>query len=95
LSWVVAGYDAYFAWRYWEVFQSWEWNALARWLALACGLGALLAVKAALLVFALGVAVHCRRCQHWLEVPLTLIVSCVHLVLGALYAIGHLQPLWQ
>lgn len=91
---LVALYDSYFAWKYRAVFHLWEMNPLARWMVGTWGLNALLSLKMALLVFALGVACHCHRLRHRLEVPYTLVISGVHLTLGAQYVAGYLQPVW-
>jgi hypothetical protein len=94
LAWVfvlgIAAYDVYFAWQYRVAFHEWELNPVARWAAGLYGLGAVVALKAALLTFALGVAWHCHRIRHRLEVPYTLFVGGVHLLLSVHYLVAHL-----
>jgi hypothetical protein len=94
LAWVfvvaVAAYDVHFAWYYRECFDAWEMNPLARWGARLGGLEAVLALKAGLLLFAVAVAAYCHCRRHWLEVPYTLIVGSVHLVLSVHYLVGEL-----
>ena len=97
LAWLfvvlVALYDSYFAWRYRAVFQLWEINPLARWMAGNWGLTAVLTLKMTLIFFALGVAFYCRYLRHRLEVPYTLVIGGVHLTLGAQYIAGFLRAL--
>jgi hypothetical protein len=85
---VVSAYDVHFAWRYRAVFDAWELNPVARWVAGLFGLGALFAAKAALLVFAVAVAAYCQRLRHRLAVPYTLSVSGMHFVLSLHYLFG-------
>lgn len=48
------------------------------------------ALKLLLLSFALGVAAYCHRRHHRLEVPLTLAVSGIHLLLSVRYLVEQL-----
>jgi hypothetical protein len=97
LAWIfvlgVATYDVYFAWQYRVAFQTWEMNPMARWMARFCGLGGVVALKSALIVFAVGVAAYCHRLRHRLEIPYTLFVSGVHLVLSLHYLLGQLRTI--
>jgi hypothetical protein len=86
----VSAFDAYFAWRYRELFQEWELNPLARALAHSHGLAAVLTVKAAVTLFALSVALYCRHRQR-LDAFYTLTVCGLHLLLGFHYLAGYLQ----
>jgi hypothetical protein len=86
----VAAYDAHFAWRYRSAFDAWELNPLARRVAGACGLLAVLGLKAGLLAFAALVGLYCHLCRHRLAVPYTLTVSGVHLALSLHYLLGGL-----
>jgi hypothetical protein len=92
---LVAAYDGYFAWSYREVFQTWEVNPFARGMAQACGVAAVLTLKAVSFLFAMAVAVYCRSRRHRLETPYSLAVGGAHLTLGVLYVAGHLEPLWR
>lgn len=85
----VAGYDVYFAWQYRAVFHVWELNPLARWIAHDYGLNALFAFKMVLLGFVVSVAVYCHFRRHYLELPYTLIVSGIHVLLSLHYVIGQ------
>jgi len=87
----VTVYDVYFAGQYREVFQVWELNPLARWMASLCGLAAVCGLKLSLIGFAATVAVYSYRCRHWLTAPYTAFVSGVHLLLSLQYLIGHLR----
>jgi hypothetical protein len=89
----VTAYDVYFAWQYRALFETWELNPLARWAAGNCGLGAVFGFKAAVAVFAVAVAACCHLRRHWLEVPYTLFVSGVHLLLSAYYVVGQFRPI--
>src|SRR5262249_31834758 len=86
----IAAYDVYFAWQYRLAFDEWEMNPVARWAAGLYGLGAVVALKAALLTFAVAAAWHCHRIRHRLEVPFTLFVGGVHLLLSVQYLAVHL-----
>jgi hypothetical protein len=86
----VASYDVYFAWRYRAVFDVWELNPLARWMAQCYGLAAVFGFKITLLGFAVVVAALCHHYRHRLELPYTLIVSGVHVVLSVHYVLGQL-----
>ncbi|MGH7174109.1 MAG: hypothetical protein ACRELF_14665 [Gemmataceae bacterium] len=85
----VAVYDVYFAWRYRDVFQLWELNPLARWIAHDFGLNVLFTFKTVLFGFVAAVAVYCHCRRHYLELPYTLVVSGIHLLLSLHYVIGQ------
>lgn len=87
LIFVAAAHDAVFAWENQEDMGSWELNPAARWL-LGGGLGYLLVIKFAGLLFAMAVAFYCRRCRHTLQLPLTLFVGGLYLFLSLHYLIG-------
>lgn len=93
LAWVfilaVYTYDVYFAWQYRSAFQLWELNPLARWIANDYGLNVLFLFKWLLLGFVVAVAGYCHLRRHYLELPYTLIISVVHLMLSVHYVIGH------
>jgi hypothetical protein len=87
----VAAYDAYFAWRYAAVFDVWEINPLARFVAGQFGLGAILALKVLLLTFAAVVAVICHHSRRRVTTLLfTACVGAVHLALALNYLVGYL-----
>jgi hypothetical protein len=75
----VAAYDVHFAWQHRKLFQVWEANPVARWIAAGYGLAAVFGLKTALLGFAVAVAAYCHYLRHRLEVPYTLIVWTAHL----------------
>jgi hypothetical protein len=84
----VSAYDIAFAWHYRAVFDAWELNPVARWMAHLYGLGVVCWVKAILIAFALWVAMYCHRLRHRLEIPYTFTVWTVHLALTAQYVRG-------
>jgi hypothetical protein len=84
----VAGYDVYFAWQYRAGFIEWEMNPLARWIYQDFGLTTLFLLKVGMTVFAIAVATYCHRRKHRLELPYTLIISGVHLLLWLHYLLG-------
>lgn len=86
---VVAVYDVYFAWQHRAFFNVWEMNPFARWIAQDFGLNVLFLLKIGLLVFGAAVAAYCHVRRHYLELPYTLIVSVVHLLLSLHYLIGQ------
>ncbi len=90
---VIAGYDVYFAWQYRAGFDIWEMNPVARWVAQDFGLTSLFILKIAFLGFGMLVAVYCRFRRHYLEIPYTLAVSGIHLVLSLHYLMGHMIPI--
>ncbi|HTU17097.1 MAG TPA: hypothetical protein VMG10_03480 [Gemmataceae bacterium] len=93
LAWVfvffVAGYDVYFAWQYRAVFHTWELNPLARWIVHDYGLNTLFLFKMVMFGFVVAVAAFCHFRRHYLELPYTLIVSGIHLLLSLHYVIGR------
>jgi hypothetical protein len=92
---VVSAYDSYFAWKFRAVFQEWELNPLARSLAQCHGVEAVLVFKAAVMLFALSVAIYCHRHRQWLNAFYTLAVCSVHLALGYHYLTAYLQDPWH
>jgi hypothetical protein len=90
---IIAGYDLYFAWQHRAFFHIWELNPLARWIAQDYGLTVVFAVKIVLLVFGVAVAAYCHLRRHYLELPYTLIVSGIHLLLSLHYIMGHVIPI--
>lgn len=89
---MIAGYDAYFAWQYRAGFHAWELNPVARWLAQGYGLRFVLGLKIALLAFGISVAAYCHFRRHYLELPYTLIVSGIHVLLTLHYALARVLP---
>jgi hypothetical protein len=89
---VIAGYDVYFAWQYRECFHLWEMNPVARWIAQDFGLTFVFGLKIAFLAFGLSVAAYCHFRRHYLELPYTLIISGIHLLLSLHYVMGHMIP---
>jgi hypothetical protein len=87
----VAAYDAHFAWQYRAEFTDWELNPVARWCAQQGGLEVVFACKAGLLLFAFGVAAYCHFSRHRLEIPYTLVVSGLHLMLSVHYLVWQLR----
>jgi hypothetical protein len=51
------------------------------------------AVKIVFLVFGVAVAAYCHFRRHYLELPYTLIVSGIHLLLSLHYVMGHVIPI--
>ncbi|MBM4071763.1 MAG: hypothetical protein FJ271_22975 [Planctomycetes bacterium] len=88
---LAAAHDASFAWENRHDMASWELNPVARWL-LSGGIGWLLVVKFTGLFFAMAVVFHCRRRRHAFQLHLTLIVSCLYLLLSLHYLIGSVTP---
>lgn len=88
---LAAAHDAHFAWENRQDMATWELNPAARWL-LRAGIGYLFAVKFAGLFFAMAVAFHCRRRRHVLQLPLTLLVGCLYLLLSIHYLIASSTP---
>jgi hypothetical protein len=86
----VAGYDVYFAWQYRAGFHEWELNPLARWIAKDFGITTLFLLKLAMMVFVVAVAAYCHRRKHRLELPYTLIISGVHVLLWLHYLFGSI-----
>jgi hypothetical protein len=93
LAWVfvvfVAVYDVYFAWEHQAFFDVWELNPFARWIAQDYGLNVLFLFKIGMLGFGVVVAAYCHLRRHYLELPYTLIVSVVHLLLSLHYLISQ------
>jgi len=88
----VAAYDTYFAWQHWAVFDAWEMNPLARWVAGHFGFGVLCGFKAAAVAFSALVAVACYRYRRWLTTCIyTTVVGGLHLGLSLLYVFGLLN----
>ncbi len=85
---LAAAYDARFAWTYREVIASWEMNPLARWLAAHFGLGAVLALKFAGLIFAACVAAYYGRLRKWAAWALTVTVALAYALLTVHYYLG-------
>ena len=86
----IAGYDLYFAWHYRDFFHFWELNPVARWIAHDYGLTVVFAVKIVLLAFGISVAICCHIRRHYLELPYTLVVSGIHVLLSLHYVMGHM-----
>jgi hypothetical protein len=95
LAWLfilgVAAYDLYFAWHYRAVFDLWELNPVARWMAGIYGVRAVIAAKAILIGFVVSVAAYCSRSHHWLTIPYTAFAGAVHLALSLQYILGYLE----
>jgi hypothetical protein len=91
---VVSACDCYFAWKYRAVFHEWELNPVARALVQRHGVEALLIFKAAVMLFALAVAIYCHRHRHWLDPLYTPALCAVHVVLGFHYVVGYLECPW-
>jgi hypothetical protein len=89
----IAGYDIYFAWQYRASFHLWELNPLARWIAHDYGLTAVFVGKMFQIGFAVAVARYCHLRRHYLELPYTLIVSGIHLLLSVHCLMGHVLPI--
>lgn len=92
-TFVIAGYDVYFAWQYRAYFQSWEMNPLARWIAQDYGLTSVFVLKLGFLGFGVLVAAYCHFRRHYLELPYTLIVSAMHLWLSLHYLLANVTPI--
>jgi hypothetical protein len=86
----VAGYDLEFAWSNRADFTSWEMNPLARWIADGYGMLAVFGVKLFFVVFAVGVAAYAHRLRHRLEIPFTVAISAIHLMLSLHYIAANL-----
>jgi len=89
---LAAGYDGYFALEHRADFESWEINPVARWVTQNFCIEAMVAVKAAGLIFATIVAFCCHRLRHRLEIPLTVFVSCCYVFLSIHYAVAFMSP---
>jgi hypothetical protein len=90
----VAGYDTYFAWRYWACFDFWEVNPLARWLGTEYGFEGVFGLKAAVIAFSALVAVVCYRYRGRFTTFLyTGIVGGLHLALSLYYLFGQMMLL--
>jgi hypothetical protein len=89
---VAAAYDALFAWCHRASLACWELNPLARWAVGHFGLGAVIALKFAGLVFAVRLAAHCQHSRQWLVRCLTVTGACVYGLL-ALYYVANDPPL--
>jgi len=88
---VAASYDAYFAWQYRAVLDSWEMNPFILWLAGVGGLASVFAFKLFSMVFSAILAGYCHHRRHRLEVPFTAVVGGVYFLLSFHYLISNLQ----
>jgi hypothetical protein len=92
LSWLLiaaaALYDGYFAWQYRTALGSWEVNPFARWASDSFGLPAVLAFKAATVLFAAGITWYCARRNRTLAKGLTGVAGFMYLALSANYALS-------
>jgi hypothetical protein len=86
----VASYDAFFAWQYRAVFDTWELNPLARGVAHLYGFGGVFALKVGTTAFAAGLAAYCYHCRHRLTLAYTACVSGIHLLLSLHYLASYL-----
>ncbi len=97
LAWMfvmlAAGYDAYFAWQFRGVFEIWEMNPLACWAARVGGLEVVFVFKLTATIFASGTAAYCHFRRHRLEMPFTLAIFGIYLLLCAHYFLSHLNSL--
>jgi len=91
-----AVFDAYFAWNHRIGLQNWELNPFACWLAGVGGIEMVLGFKAVTTVFATALGFFCRRRQHWLAMPFTLICASIFFFLSLYYVIAlRSAPAWQ
>jgi hypothetical protein len=82
---LAAAYDTYFAWQYRAVLETWELNPLARWVGGLWGLPAVFGFKFGGLVYAAGLALYCGRRHHWMQWPLTLVITGAYAALSLHY----------
>jgi hypothetical protein len=82
---LAAGYDAYFAWQYRAVLETWELNPVACWAGGQFGLPAVFGFKFGGLVYAAGLAVYCCRRHQRLQWPLTLVIAGAYASLSLHY----------
>lgn len=85
---LVAGYDASFAWANRASFQDWECNPLACWAAGALGIQALFGLKFGTLTLAAALAIHCHASRKQLARLLTAIAASAHGLLSLYYVVG-------
>jgi hypothetical protein len=83
-----AVFDAYFAWNHRTGLQHWELNPFICWLAGVGGIETVLGFKVLTTVFATALGFFCRQRQHWLAMPLTLVVASIFLLLSIYYVIA-------
>jgi hypothetical protein len=91
---LAALYDVLFAWQYRDVFDAWEMNPFVRWTAHRFGLHVVFGFKATSLAFATALAGYCHFHRLRIELPYTVIVCALYLLLSLHYVREQLtQPM--